>query len=224
MTKNVAKKRANRKFSFPKRPRFIVAILFIMVFASIGVYRLTRSHALTTMPATYVSTYPSCTPMCHTTGEWAGFNLEMSRDGSIIDVPIWRWPAGSLKDSVNYKYQTSHYFQWGPYHSVYIPTNRTGLHVCFHYAPWGMVNNGGYIRLGTNLNYSGITRDNGTSWFEQEIELKGRDLLPQMVRYCAYYPLQKGRTYYNVEYRLKVRSTTDTDAQLDLWKTTVAYY
>ncbi len=226
MAKKTSKKRFLSKLTYLKQPKAIIALVFIIVFAGIGVKQLTPSLAATTIPYTFYPTYPSCTPLCHTTGYWAGAH-GFVLNGTNIDVYTWGWPNGSLKDPTNYAYQTSHFLQWGPYpfQSVYIPSNMHGLRVCINYAGWGLNNDGsGYLWLQADVNYYGRPASNANTWYAGENELQGPGLFPIMQSRCYNYPLKAATTYKNVEFRLKVLATTDKDAQLDLWRTTVKYY
>ena len=225
-SKNSSRKSSKRlKFKFNRIQALAVIILLIVV----GVIVVYKTHAANAVPATYVVRYPNCghippQPLCHTTGYWQGDFPEVI-SGKTQVVPIWIWPNGSLKNNANYDYQTSHYFQYGPYSNVTMPSNKTGLQVCYYIAGWGNIDDGnGYLQLSADVNYNGLTKSNAITWYQPELKTRTDSESPVMSKECRNFPLQKSKTYTGVEYRLRVISTTDKDAQLNLWKTSVAFY
>lgn len=221
------KKKPASSFSAFKQPRLVAICIFLILFAAIASL-LIASHAASTIPATYVSHYPNCGqpsggPLCHTTGVWYG-DENLFINGRARQEEVWGWPNGSLSNAANYAYQTSHYFQYGPYTTVTIPAGKHGLHVCYYYASWGNNNDGnGYLQLLADLNYTGLTTSNAHTWYTGEQKLQGAADAPPLLIYCVNFPLRV-KAYAGVEYRLRVLSTTDKDAQIFLWKTTVDYY
>ncbi len=229
MAKKSAKKRAASRLSLLKQPKVIIAVIFILGFAVIGVKQLRDSRAAQALPATY---YFNSGGIQHQTGFYK--KSEAQRIGGVIkyNVNLWRWPKGT-EDA----WQTTRSMWFGPYTDIYIPPPYEGLHVCYYYSAWDEFGHTDTkIKVYIDMRFDG-ERDYLNEWTppipapSQPESILTDGLLygyiPTMRSHCYNYVVTpfEGRHMRSVEFRLKVLGSSDkNNSHIDLYKITVAYH
>ncbi|HSX53305.1 MAG TPA: hypothetical protein VLF90_02970 [Patescibacteria group bacterium] len=226
MASKVSKKKKQNKLALLKKPKLIVALIFILGFAGIGIKQLADSHAAAIIPATY---YYNSGGIRHNSGFHA---TATERIGGIIhnNLSLWRWP----KDNIENTYETTHSMWFGPYATIHIPPPYNGLHVCYYFSAWDdFGHTDTKIGIYIDMRFNG-DKDYGNQWTpntHDEPEYITTDGLlygyvPTMKSHCYGYNVvdDEGRDMGSVEFRMKVLGSSDkSNSHIDLYKVTVNY-
>lgn len=223
-SKKTAKKSSSKfKIKFNRTQ----ALLIMLALAILGVVLVYHSNASGVSIATYSYKSP---PMQHTTG-YLSTNVGLRVAGKLMTVNTWSW-----NNYNNSAFQKQHFLQYGPYSTITLPSDKTGLHVCFDYATWNDVGKTGYVRVYTDLSYF----ERNLPWSGDEDVLEdpvGSDYILTDRSHCQNYQLRNAIETYRppmkltkVEFRFKVEGSKDLYGnpdhygRIDLWRTTVGFY
>ncbi len=232
MPKKDTKKKFYGKMSPIKLSKIIVVLVFVAVFAGIGVKQLGLGHAAVALPADF---YTTDTRFGHTTGSWLPTSVAERLGGVRRFVNVRRWPATLTHiDS----YQKGHFLQFGPYVDIVIPGNKTGLHICNYYSAWNVLGYSGWVRVYTDLtdaedlNFFGTARDPYLYYKDKVTEYpRDRYNTPTLFSHCHNYDFNDltlgvggPQTRHKVEFRVRVYDASDQFAVVDLWDTQVSLY